>query len=1075
MGVCNIEDIYFERSFRGKISIFWLYMEPESVRIHLMVTFNWIIRFRINFMYCKKLAQIIFSIFILTLIPYIAHSQYFGRNKVQYEDFDFQILHTRHFDIYHYPKEAKAVRDLGKLSERWYLRHSRLLNHTFKTKNPLIIYANHADFQQTDVISRISIGTGGVTEGRRNRVVMPFAEANKSTNHVLGHELVHAFQYDIARQSEIGGIRAMSQMPLWFVEGMAEYLSIGPKGTHTAMWLRDAVLNDDMPGIKDLTNSSEYFPYRYGHSVWAYIAGRWGDDRVGDLFVSSAKNGLGSGFKKILGLSIDSVSTLWENAVKGQYADDVKKRNTPSEVGELKLGKEKNTGSINIGPSLSPNGEYVAFISEKNLFSIELFLADAETGKIIKKLTSTNADPHLNALRFIESSGSWSPDSKRFAAVVFAKGDNQIAIIDVENGGIKRRFDFGEVDAITNPAWSPDGKKIAFAGSDGGYTDLYIYNLETDSLRNVTKDPYSDLQPAWSPDGSAIAFVTDRGTGTDLDNLVFGNMKIAVMDVSSGEMEMIPEFFEAKHINPQFSPDGHSLYYISDYEGFSDIYRFDFQTGKRYRVTSVSTGISGISEYSPAITVAQNTGELMATVFDKSNYSIYQIPEEEKRGKQMISLSQIANSNMLPSMGSSGNQRMLTYLNDPLTDLPPETSFGLSDYTPKLSLTNISGGGGIGVSGQFGVGAAGGVNLLFSDMLRQHLLFSTIRLQGSFKDIGGQVGYFNRDNRFIWGGSVSHFAFRTSRTGISRNDTTTVDGEEVVAPASVVQLNQRIFRERVSALGMYPLSRTQRFEFSAGYSHIWYDFEREQTFLTGTGRPFKRETFDASLREPSPLNLASISAAYVEDNSISAFTGPIRGHRLRFEVEPTTGSLTFMQALADYRRYFYLEPFTLGFRALHSARYFGDAESERLSPEFLGYESLIRGYNTASFSATECSASPGEGCAVFNRLIGSKIGVANVELRLPVLGAEQLALFRSRTVPTTLTAFFDGGVAWTRDNPPELRWTTDNTADNIPVFSTGLSTRVNILGYLIAEVYYAVPFQRPEKGGYVGFQISPGW
>lgn len=1009
------------------------------------------------------------------LVPYLAQSQYFGRNKVQYEDFNFQVLQTEHFDIYHYPQEAKATKDLGKLSERWYQRHSEVLNHTFKKRNPLIIYANHADFQQTDVISRIGVGTGGVTEGLRNRVVMPFAEANSSTNHVLGHELVHAFQYDIASRSEIGGIWAMSQVPLWFVEGMAEYLSIGPEDTHTAMWLRGAVLNDDVPGIKDLSNSSEYFPYRYGHSVWAYIASRWGDDRVGDLFVESTKRGLKKGFRNTLGISVDSVSTLWENAIKDKYSDDIKKRNAPSEVGELKLGKKKNTGEINIAPSLSPNGKYVAFISEKNLFSIELFLADAKTGKVIRKLTSTTTDPHLSALRFIESSGSWSPDGKKFAGVVFARGDNQIAIIDVKNGGITDRIKFEKVDAITNPAWSPDGNKLAFSGSDGGYTDLYIYNFDTDSLRNLTKDAYSDLQPAWSPDGNSIAFATDRGTGTDLQNLTFGHMKIAVMDLSTGELEMIPDFYNAKHINPQYSPDGNSLYYISDYEGFSDIYRFDFQTGKRYRVTSVSTGISGISALSPVMTVAQNTGEMMATVFDKSNYSIYQIPEDEKMGEQMISVSRIAGSNTLPRYQGSGNQRVLSYLNNPMTDLPADTAFDISDYTPRLTLENISGGGGIGVSTRFGAGAAGGISFSFSDMLRQHQLFSSVRLQGSFKDISGQVGYLNRDNRFIWGGSASHFTFRTSRSGISQNDTTTVDGEQVVAPASVIQLNQRVFRERLSALGIYPVSRTQRFEFSAGYSHIWYNFETEQTFLTGTGQPFKRETFDASQAEPSPLNLASTSAAYVEDNSISAFTGPIRGHRLRFEVEPTTGSLTYMQALADYRKYFYLKPFTLGFRALHSGRYFEDAESNRLSPEFLGYESLVRGYNTNSFSAMECSASPGEGCAVFNRLIGSKIGVTNIELRLPVLGAEQLALFRSRTIPTTLSAFFDGGVAWTRDNPPEIRWTTGNTADNIPVFSSGLSARVNVLGYLIAEVYYAVPFQRPEKGGYVGFTISPGW
>ncbi|MDX1585148.1 MAG: hypothetical protein R3222_00330, partial [Balneolaceae bacterium] len=639
----------------------------------------------------------------------------------------------------------------------------------------------------------------------------------------------------------------------------------------------------------------------------------------------------------------------------------------------------------------------------------------------------------------------------------------------------KRRLSFDKVDAITNPAWSPDGDKIAFSGSDGGYSDLYIYNLRTDSLRNMTNDFYTELQPDWSPDGNRIAFATDRGPDTDLENVTFGNMKIGVMDVGTGEIELLPYFYDSKHINPQFGTDGSSVYFISDYEGFSDIYRYDFDNDRRYRVTSVSTGISGISELSPAFSVARNSGDIMATVFNESNYSIYEIPADERMGEQLLSVSRIPNSNVLPGAYDGGNQRVRSYLKNPLTDLPPESSFGMSDYVPKLTLDYITGGGGVGVSSQFGVGAAGGISLSFSDMLKQHQLFTTLRLQGRFKDISGQVGYLNRDNRFIWGGSVSHFSYRTSRSSISRNDTTTVNGETVIAPASVVRLNQRIFRERISALGMYPLSRTQRFEFSAGYSHIWYDFEVEQTYLTAQGSPFKRETRDFSRAEPSPLNLVSSSAAYVEDNSIMAFTGPIKGHRMRLEMEPTTGSLTYLQALADYRKYFFMKPFTLGFRALHSGRYLEDADSERLSPEFLGYESLIRGYNTASFSPTECSVSPGDGCAVFNRLVGSKIGVTNVELRLPVLGAEELALFRSRTIPTTLTGFFDGGVAWTKDNAPDFRWTTEPTADNVPVFSTGVSARVNILGYLVAEIYYAVPFQRPEKQGYVGFHISPGW
>ncbi len=1012
---------------------------------------------------------------IFILIPFQVDAQYFGRYKVQYEDFDFQILHTDHFDIYHYPKEAEAIKDFGKLSERWYQRHSATLNHEFTQANPMIIYANHADFQQNDVVPRVGVGTGGVTEGLRNRVIMPFAEANSSTNHVLGHELVHAFQYDIARQDKIGGIRATSKLPLWFIEGMAEYLSLGPESTHTAMWLRDALQDDDLPSIEDLSNSQEYFPYRYGHSLWSFIAGIWGDDSVIDLYTTSAQEGLDSGFEEVLGLPKDSLSTLWQESIREKYADDIETRTNPADVGELILGEKNDTGEMNVSPALSPNGEYVVFISEKNMFSLDLFLADAETGEIIRELTSTISDPHLSALRFIESAGSWSPDSERFAAVVFAEGDNQIAIIDVSDGDVEERLSFGDVDAITTPAWSPDGNKIAFSGADGGYSDLYMYNLETDSLRNLTQDRHSDLQPTWSPNGEKLAFISDRGSETNLENLEFGKMKIAEMDVETGDIDLLPAFEDAKHINPQYSVDGNSIYYVSDYQGFSDIYRYSFATGARYQVTNVSTGVSGISKYSPVITVAAETGELMATVFADAKYSVYQIGEEKKYGEQVVSEPLFADSYLLPGAGLGDNQFVRSYLNNPMEDLPNDTSFGLSDYTPTLILDNISGGAGAGVSNQFGVGVAGGVTMSFSDMLNQHQLITSLRVQGKLKDTAGQVAYLNRDNRLIWGGSITHQTYRSGRTGISRNDTTTVDGETVVAPTSVIRQNRRTFRERISALAIYPLTQTQRLEFSGGWSHYWYQYSREQFYYSPIGTVFKREVLDSQIDEPSPLNLYSTSAAYVEDNSITALTGPISGKRMRFEAEPTFGSLQYVTAIADYRKYFFLNPITVGFRAMHYARYAQDAGDQRLSPIFLGNERLVRGYGIGSFTAAECSNSTGDSCPEFNRLFGSRLALANVELRLPVLGTEDLGLFETSYIPTTLSAFFDGGVAWTESTNPDLRWTREATEDNIPVFSTGLSLRVNILGYLITEFYYAVPFQRPDKNGYFGFQISPGW
>lgn len=1014
---------------------------------------------------------LLFSLFLTIISFSAAHAQYFGKNKVKYEDFDYQVLHTEHFNIYHYPREFQAITDLARMSERWYGRYTKIFHHTFDKPNPLVIYANHADFQQTNVIrSQLGVGTGGVTEGRRNRVVLPFAESNSSTNHVLGHELVHAFQYDIAKSSNIG-LRKTGKLPLWFIEGMAEYLSIGHEDTHTAMWMRDAILNDDLPTIEEISENRKYFPYRYGQAIWAYMTGRWGDGIVPKLYKQSSKVGPRKGFKKVLGVTPDSLSTLWRQATIDKYKPMLKGRTKPDSVGKPILTPDNNSGKMNVSPSLSPNGKYVAYITSKSLFALNLYIADAHTGKVIRKLTKTSVDPHMSALRFIQSAGAWSPDSKRFAFVVFADGDNEISITNVKTGKEVKRLHFKKVQSMTSPAWSPDGSKLVFAGSKGGYSDLYLYDFKADSLRNLTNDKYSDMQPTWSPAGDKIAFVTDRGPETSFKKLEFGNLGLATYDLQDGDIERLPKFDKAKHINPQFSPDGQSLYFISDYEGFDNVFRYSFANGNIYQLTNVATGISGISANSPAMTVARETGDMIVTVFQNTHYFDYKIAPEKMKGNVVKETGQIAEAPQLPPARLHGSQIVAGYMNNPRAAAARDTSFTLTDYRPRLVMDYIGGGAGVGIStSMFGSGAAGGINMHFSDMLNQHSLFASVRAQGTLKDISGEVTYLNQEQRFMWGVSAGHMAFRTSSAAVGLDTLQLQNGDQVVA-RQVQQLNRRIFQERGSLLGYYPFSRYLRMEGRLNYMHISYDYEVRSATIAG-GSVIRENK--QSLEGPSPLNLYSASVALVGDNSISAFTGPIRGHRFRLEVEPTTGGLNFMRVIADYRRYFFLNPYTIAFRALHEGRYLSDSNSDRLSPEFLGYETLVRGYNVQSFDPTECTSTTAGNCPEFNRLIGSRIGVANLEFRMPFTGIKPLALIESHTIPSTLVAFVDGGVAWTKNDLPVWEFKR-KTADRVPVFSTGVSARVNLFGYLIGEIYYAVPFQRPGKGGYVGFHISQGW
>jgi len=273
----------------------------------------------------------------------------------------------------------------------------------------------------------IGTGTGGVTESLKNRVIMPVASSLAQTDHTLGHELVHAFQYNLFLKGDTSEKLSLNNVPLWMIEGMAEYLSIGSYDPNTAMWMRDAVINNDVPTIKKMTSDSKYFPYRYGHAFWSLVGKTWGDTVIIPLLRNTAKYGFSKAADSVIGFNENAFSGLWKSALEMHFRQFISdKSDTLS--GKLIIS-EKNAGTTNISPSLSPDGKYLAFFSEKNIFTLDLFLADAITGKIIKRLSSTVRNNEIDDFNFIESAGTWSPDSKKFAFVVFSKGKINLQLL----------------------------------------------------------------------------------------------------------------------------------------------------------------------------------------------------------------------------------------------------------------------------------------------------------------------------------------------------------------------------------------------------------------------------------------------------------------------------------------------------------------------------------------------------------------------------------------------------------------------------------------------------------------------
>jgi Tol biopolymer transport system component len=933
----------------------------------------------------------------------------------------------------------------------------------------VILYANHPDFQQTNVIGgTISEGTGGVTESGRTRIVLPLTGIYADNDHVLGHELVHAFQYDIAGKSP-NGLQSIGQLPLWVIEGMAEYLSLGREDAHTAMWLRDAAFRDDLPTITQLTRDPRYFPYRYGEAMWAYIGGRWGDRIIPTLYRQALREGLDGALRSVLGYSSDSLSKEWHAAIRAAYLPGLEGRTPPNVAGDRVIA-QKDEGAMNLSPTLSPDGRFVAFFSRRGLFSVDLYLADARTGEILRELASPVNSPHFDAISFISSSGAWSPDSKKFAFIVFADGDNEIDILDVESRRVERRIRAPGVEAVSHVSWSPDGRRLAFSGIQGGVSDLYLLDLATDDLRRLTNDRFADIHPTWSPDGRMLAFSSDRGTGSSLETLSFSPLKLALIDVESAAVRELQVFRGAKHINPQFAPGGRELFFISDPDGYSDIYRVELETGAAFRVTRLATGVSGITYLSPALTVAQQTGRVMFSVFERAGTNIYALEPDRARGEPADPQMVVSRMATLPPLDPV-DVFVTAYLRDPAAGLPPNGDFPVTPYRSRLALDYL-GQPTIGVAASsYGTALGGSIAAYFGEMLGDRTVGLGLQGYGELADFGGQAFYLNTQRRWNWAVSAGHFPYLTGFAD-ARDTARTIDGETFVTTI-IEQLRRRTFQDNLSGMVQYPFSTTRRVEFSLAGTLIYYRQEIHRIEVFGN------QIVDESRRDtdaPDGISYGEASAAFVGDNSYMGFTSPIQGGRYRFEVAPAFGGISFYSLLGDTRRYVFLRPVTFAVRGMTYGRYGGGSEDERLSPIWLGQPAFIRGYDPNNFGIDECvvETTQDNPCPEYTRLVGSRMAIANFELRIPLFGTEELGLINLPFLPTEISPFFDVGVAWRRNESPEFRFEREG-GDRVPVMSTGVSARVNLFGYAVGEVFYVYPLHRKEKGAHFGFQLQPGW
>ena len=869
----------------------------------------------------KLYKKTLLPLLILPLIGFSsAFSQQFGKNKVQYDFLKWNLIQTAHFDIYF----SEGGHDIAEFTAREAEKAYSYITETFRWQLPegdrlyVITYNSHNDFAQTNVTTGdIGEGTGGFTEFFKNRAVVPYTGSWEEFRHVIHHELTHAVMlrmiYGGGVQSILTGLSRLP-IPLWFIEGLAEYESRFGMDTESDMYIRDMVVNSYLPDLEYLNYYGFQGVYKGGQSFIYFISQTYGDEKVGELLhrIKNSRD-VTHGFKDALGVDMKELNRRWQQFVTKSPWQVGAVTEQPMDFAE-KLTEHDETYAYITSPAISPLGDKLVFISNRSDY-FDIYLYSLVDKKVIKKLVSGQRTKAFEDLHVTRPGISWSPDGGRIVFASKAGGQDALTIVDSEKGKIQRTISF-DLDGIYSPSWCPKGDEIAFMGIKEGKCDIYLINLDDGGLSQVTDDVFSDFEPSWPPDGNTIIFTSDRGDYVH-PKLEIQDYSLANHDYSNYDIYSAERTSGWKITRLLATPDNEKtpvmageedIIYVSDANGIFNFYRLNLPTGDTYPITNVITGC-----FQPSVS---SDGKKLAFVcYYNAGYDVFLMDNplnpDLKKEMKLTPLKERLNARGViePPVGFQGAVNLKSYnaddrpyqnyvfdFNRRRNDITeetesaevdtasfrtPEGSYAVKKYQVKFTADYVF------ASAYFSSvwGARGLAVAHFSDILGNHNLTLLTDLQGRIDVSNALVQYLYMGYRIGIGAQAFHWV-------------------NYFSDYDLYYLERTYFRDRNYGLGVnltYPLSKFDRFELDADFISIDRD--------TATAYFAEYGSF-----EHRRIILPQLS--YVHDTVVWGNTGPMNGGRsyISYRISPdllpnaspnaNTQGLDFQTVTADYRRYF---------------------------------------------------------------------------------------------------------------------------------------------------------------------------
>jgi WD40-like Beta Propeller Repeat len=878
----------------------------------------------------------------LAQTPYVP---YFGKNRIRYDDFKWKIYTTDHFEIYYYPEIEQHLERVASYAESAYQQVSADLKHDLASKVPMVLYKTQSEFQQQNIEPmELPEGVLAFAEPYRDRMVLPIDEPSDALYRLITHELTHIFEFDIIPRSLL-----RRGLPLWVDEGLADHLT-GYWNPFDLMTVRDAAVSDNVPAMSE-TNMQAFvsgrLPYNLGHAAFEFIESRWGKEGLRQFLFSLRKAVIGGGesaYEEAFKLKAEEFDEQFEKYLKDRFKP-FRDKERPADYGRnLAPRSDRTPYSVVVSIEPSPSGEMMAVAAgNRKDQELDIVLMSTKDSKVIRNLTSGfNKD---RGYEYIVTPGgfrnnavpwmSWAPGGDRIAYFVRTEKHKTLILHNAVSGKIDKRVELRSVDMPESPDISPDGRHVAFSALSGAIGDIFIVDVETGEVKNVTNDQFGDFAPTYAPDGKSLVYLAR----------VSGNDKLFSLDLATGQKTQITfgthddggaQFLDENTIvfsstatdpNQPIDPE------VARNGNIYNIWMLNLKNGELRQYTDTLT-----ANVSPVVLRDQKTPRVAFVSYYKGEYGIHTLPREE-------AIHTVASADF----GSPG----------PVIDFQPPLTHTLIQNNVRTKGTFekmfLEGRPPVNVGVTSGGDIFGGTQVTFTDVLgdKQFNMFAASVSQ--YRTMS--FSYINLSRRLqyaLQAYSQTQFYYGYQPGLLYDTDYAFLDRDQAVATQT---------SRGATAFGIYPLNRYARLQLSGGL--LQFEQEYNDPSLQQLADEYQRQLYGRTLFNSG--NFMPLGIEYIQETTVFREYGPLAGNTVwvGYEYAPSFGDFMSRQTAELDARY-YMRLATNGVLAFRVRGF--KSWGEFPGYMYFGGNSEMRGYDYLQF-------------------LGNKAAFANAELRFPIIEA----------------------------------------------------------------------------------------